>query len=202
MSSAAVEVHTTSSDRGHFSNAPDLIREYFAGVDKKKGSTPKSKRPKEKDTESEERAKTKKSKKDSDKHSSTSNGRTSLRTLSKVADADTEMDLSIKAPSQTAFASMEPYFHKETWEDIIERILTVDYSQDMSNTVIYFLQLWVPSLTPHRAPQSDFVYRKSGEQTAASGDWMGKKAPAMVRIEALSLCTLSDIHADYPILRE
>jgi len=64
-----------------------------------------------------------------------------IRTLSKAADADTEMELSIKALLQTEFASMEPYFHKETWEDIIDRILTVDYSQDMSNTVIYFFQL-------------------------------------------------------------
>jgi hypothetical protein len=44
----------------------------------------------------------------------------------------------------------------------------------------------------------DSLCRKNGEQCATTGEWMAKKAPALVRIEAL-LKVVSHHFVDYPV---
>jgi hypothetical protein len=128
-----------------FSNAPELISDYYASLNKKANSKPRSKRPKDEDTEMEELTKAKKPKrKSSDKASnkeSHSNGRTSLRAVNKDADTDAEMDVAPSLLAQSQYGNMGAYFDRESWADLIDRIITVDYTDDGSHSVVYFLQL-------------------------------------------------------------
>jgi hypothetical protein len=83
-------------------------------------------------------------KKSNDKVSSKanqSNVRTSLRALNKDTDTDAEMAPSPQLLAQSEYGSMADYVHEESWAEIIDKILTVDYADDGSHNVVYFLQL-------------------------------------------------------------
>lgn len=149
-------------------NAPDLIREYFDEKAKQKAKrvTPektRGKRPKEDDTDMDvdDQRETKRPKKKStskaQEKGQKSNGRTSLRAVDKGAD-ESEGSVPPSEDAQSGYGTMDAYAHKEDWTDIIEQILTVDYAQDDSRSVVYFLQL------------------KNGHKAATTGDWMARKA--------------------------
>ena len=137
------------------SNAPDLIRDYFEGKEKKTkkagSEKPRQRRTKSEDTEMDDQIEGKRSKKKSTGQTLTkgqrSNGRTSLRAVDKGADTDAEMAPSEDA--QSGYGTMDAYAHKDDWTDIIDEILTVDYTNDASHSVIYFLRLWVLSGSNH-----------------------------------------------------
>jgi hypothetical protein len=85
--------------------------------------------------------KNKKEVKSVSKASEVTNGRTKFRSVDQGADEE-YFKVEEGEDPQDKYGSMEAEFHDEDdWTPLIQDILTVDYSMDDPNLVIYFLRL-------------------------------------------------------------